>query len=143
MAEYARGDIAHHTMLPVLTLAAITFAGTMLLTRSSMLETLREDYILTARAKGLSEKAIRTGMPPGTPCSLSPRHWCSPWLSSLMGIVTEYIFSWPSVACCSRHRPRGHTAGDRCAEHLPDICPGRHRRRRDVYMLLDPRIRAA
>ena len=31
----------------------------MLLTRSSMLETLREDYILTARAKGLTERAIR------------------------------------------------------------------------------------
>jgi len=43
----------------VITLSLINFAGIMLLTRGAMLETLREDYILTARAKGLSEKVIR------------------------------------------------------------------------------------
>ncbi len=42
------GDILHHTMLPVLTLSLVNFSGVMLLTRASMLETLREDYILTA-----------------------------------------------------------------------------------------------
>ncbi len=97
MATYAR-DIAHHTVLPVITLAAVTFAGTMLLTRSSMLETLREDYILTARAKGLSESTIRD--------SHAARNALLPVTTSLVlalafviggGIVTEYIFSWPGV----------------------------------------------
>jgi peptide/nickel transport system permease protein len=48
-------DIAHHTMLPVITLGLVAFGATMLLTRSAMLETLGEDYILTARAKGLPD----------------------------------------------------------------------------------------
>jgi len=58
MRVYA-GDISFHMILPVLTLTLINFGGVMLLTRSSMLETLREDYILTARAKGLPEGMIR------------------------------------------------------------------------------------
>ena len=57
-AEFA-ADIASHTVLPVLTLTLVAYGGQMLLTRTSMLETLREDYILTARAKGLPEKVIR------------------------------------------------------------------------------------
>src|SRR5918994_1624492 len=48
-------DIARHTMLPVITLGLVAFGATMLLTRSAMLETLGEDYILTARAKGLPD----------------------------------------------------------------------------------------
>ena len=52
-------DIAHHTVLPVVTLGLVTFGATMLLTRSAMLETLGEDYILTARAKGLPDRVIR------------------------------------------------------------------------------------
>lgn len=58
MRPYA-GDILEHTILPVFTLTMVAFAGIMLLTRSSMLETLREDYILTARAKGLPEHVVR------------------------------------------------------------------------------------
>ena len=46
-------------ILPVLTLALISFAGTMLLTRNSMLETMREDFVMAARAKGLPEKRVR------------------------------------------------------------------------------------
>ena len=48
-------DIASHLILPVLTVTLIAYGGTMLLMRTSMLETLREDYILTARAKGLPD----------------------------------------------------------------------------------------
>ncbi|HIQ02025.1 MAG TPA: ABC transporter permease, partial [Anaerolineales bacterium] len=52
-------DILSHLILPVLTVTLIAYGGTMLLTRTSMLETLREDYILTARAKGLSDRVVR------------------------------------------------------------------------------------
>ena len=52
-------DIIKHMILPVFTLTLISFAGTMLLTRNSMLETMREDFVLAARAKGLPEKAVR------------------------------------------------------------------------------------
>jgi peptide/nickel transport system permease protein len=47
------GDRALHLVLPVLTLTLLTVGGVLRFTRSAMLETLRQDYIRTARAKGL------------------------------------------------------------------------------------------
>jgi peptide/nickel transport system permease protein len=91
-------DIAHHTMLPVITLALVAFGATMLLTRASMLETLGEDYILTARAKGLPDWQIRD--------KHAARNALLPVTTSLVlalsfviggGIVTETIFSWPGM----------------------------------------------
>ncbi|HOU13628.1 MAG TPA: ABC transporter permease [Anaerolineae bacterium] len=51
-------DALRHLVLPVITLAYLWWALTLRVTRSSMLETLRQDYITTARAKGLSERAV-------------------------------------------------------------------------------------
>jgi len=91
-------DIAHHTMLPVITLGLVAFGATMLLTRSAMLETLGEDYILTARAKGLPDNVIRDRH--------AARNALLPVTTSLVlalafviggGIVTETIFSWPGM----------------------------------------------
>ncbi|HEY47001.1 MAG TPA: ABC transporter permease [Anaerolineae bacterium] len=91
-------DITSHLVLPVLTLTLYAYAGTMLITRTSMLETLREDFIFTARAKGLPEKVVRdkhaartallpvwTGLIFSLPAALSG------------GIITETIFSWPGI----------------------------------------------
>jgi peptide/nickel transport system permease protein len=91
-------DIASHTVLPVLTLTLVAYGGEMLLTRTSMLETLREDYILTARAKGLPDKAIRDRHAART--ALLPV-----WTGLVFsiggsvsgGIITESIFSWPGL----------------------------------------------
>ena len=97
MRVYA-GDIGFHMILPVLTLTLINFAGVMLLTRSSMLETLREDYILTARAKGLPEWRVRDRH--------AARTALLPVATSLVlavatviegGIITESVFSWPGI----------------------------------------------
>jgi peptide/nickel transport system permease protein len=91
-------DIAHHTMLPVLTLGLVAFGATMLLTRSAMLETLGEDYIMTARAKGLPDWQIRDRH--------AARNAMLPVTTALVlalafviggGIVTETIFSWPGM----------------------------------------------
>ena len=49
-------DIAYHMILPVMVVTIVAFAGTALLTRTTMMEVLKEDYILTARAKGISQK---------------------------------------------------------------------------------------
>lgn len=96
-ARYAF-DILHHLILPIVTLAAISFAGTMLLTRSSMLETLREDYILAARAKGLPDKVVRD--------KHAARNALLPVLTSFVfslagvlngGVITETTFSWPGM----------------------------------------------
>ena len=46
-------------ILPIITVTIVAFAGTALLTRTTMMEVLKEDYILTARAKGISQKRIR------------------------------------------------------------------------------------
>lgn len=97
-AQVYVADIAHHTMLPVLTLGLVAFGATMLLTRSAMLETLGEDYILTARAKGLPDRVIRDRH--------AARNAMLPVTTALVlalafvisgGIVTETIFSWPGM----------------------------------------------
>ena len=91
-------DIAEHLVLPVSVLTLVNFAGIMLLTRSSMLETMREDFILTARAKGLPEKAVRDRH--------AARTALLPVTTSLVlavatvidgGIITEFVFSWPGM----------------------------------------------
>lgn len=51
-------DIAHHLVLPVFVSAFGGLAGFSRYMRSNMLEVIRQDYILTARAKGLSEHAV-------------------------------------------------------------------------------------
>ncbi len=91
-------DIMWHTIVPVLTLTLVNYAGTTLLTRSSMLETLREDYILTARAKGVPDRVIRD--------KHAARNALLPVTTSLVlalatviagGVITEQIFSWPGI----------------------------------------------
>jgi peptide/nickel transport system permease protein len=97
MRPYA-ADIAHHAILPIGTLALVFFAGIMLITRGSMLETLREDYILTARAKGVPERVIRDRH--------AARNALLPVVTSFIlglafiiggGLVTETVFSWPGM----------------------------------------------
>jgi peptide/nickel transport system permease protein len=52
-------DILHHLALPLTTLVLLSFGETMLLMRTSMVEYLGEDHVLMARAKGLSDAAVR------------------------------------------------------------------------------------
>ena len=91
-------DIVQHMALPVITLTLISFAGTMLLTRNSMLETMREDYVMAARAKGLPEKQVRD--------KHVARNALLPVVTSFVfslafavdgGIIIESIFSWPGM----------------------------------------------
>ncbi|MCL7455005.1 MAG: ABC transporter permease, partial [Anaerolineae bacterium] len=51
-------DALRHMVLPVITLCYIQWAMLLRLTRSSMLEALNQDYMTTARAKGLSENTV-------------------------------------------------------------------------------------
>lgn len=91
-------DIVSHTILPVLTVTLIAYGGYMLLTRTSMLETLKEDYILSARAKGLPAKTIRDRHAART--ALLPV-----WTGLVFalgsavsgGVITEGVFSWPGL----------------------------------------------
>ncbi len=51
-------DALRHLVLPVITLAYVSWAMLLRVTRTSMLETLRQDYVTTARAKGLEERVV-------------------------------------------------------------------------------------
>ena len=51
-------DIAHHLVLPALSLALVQMAQYSRLTRASMLDVLGSDYVRTARAKGLGERSV-------------------------------------------------------------------------------------
>ncbi len=51
-------DLLHHLVLPALTLAVVATGVVARLSRSSMLEVLRQDYVRTARAKGLAERNV-------------------------------------------------------------------------------------
>ena len=91
-------DILKHMVLPIATLTLISFAGTMLLTRNSMLETIREDYVTAARAKGLPEKQVRDRH--------AARNALLPVVTSLIyslifaidgSVIVESVFSWPGT----------------------------------------------
>ncbi len=51
-------DMAHHMVLPVITLTVVGIGSLMRYTRTNMLEVLNSDYIRTARAKGVSERKV-------------------------------------------------------------------------------------
>ncbi len=91
-------DVAHHMVLPMVVLFLHDFGRYLLLMRTSMLDTLRQDYILTARAKGLTEKVIRdrhalpnASLPVVTSVGLSLA------FSINGGALTETVFSWPGL----------------------------------------------
>ncbi|WP_054032629.1 ABC transporter permease [Desulfatitalea tepidiphila] len=91
-------DVLHHMVLPLLTLFLIHFGSYLLIMRSSMLDTLAEDYIYTARAKGLPERMIRdhhaapnAALPVVTSVGLSLA------FSINGGALTEKVFSWPGI----------------------------------------------
>lgn len=52
-------DVLAHLTLPLATVVLLSFGETMMIMRSAMLETMGEDYILMARAKGLPDKVVR------------------------------------------------------------------------------------
>lgn len=91
-------DVLRHLVLPMLTLSAVSIAATMRYQRSAMLEVLRLPFILTARAKGLSENTVT---------------WHHAWRNALFPVITlfglwlpilvsgsvfvESVFAWPGL----------------------------------------------
>jgi peptide/nickel transport system permease protein len=91
-------DYLQHLILPMTTLTLINLANFSLLVRSSMIEVLDQNYIMTARGKGLSERlvfyrhALRNGLlPTVTMIGL--------FIGSILtgAILTETVFSWPGL----------------------------------------------
>ncbi|HEX5175335.1 MAG TPA: ABC transporter permease [Gaiellaceae bacterium] len=91
-------DLGSHILLPSLTLGLVLYGEYTLIVRSAMLETLGEDYILTARAKGLKpwtivrRHALRNAMLPITTLiALSFGYIVAG------AILIETVFSWPGI----------------------------------------------
>jgi dipeptide transport system permease protein len=91
-------DALHHLILPMIVLGTVPLAVIARMTRSSMLEVLEEDYVRTARAKGLAPlrviglHALRNALiPVVTTIGLQ--------LTTLISgaVLTETIFSWPGI----------------------------------------------
>jgi len=91
-------DALRHMVLPVLTLSYIQWALLLKITRSAMLEALRQDYVTTARAKGLAERDVINGH--ARPNALIPVATVSGLtiVGLLNGVVfTETIFNYPGI----------------------------------------------
>jgi peptide/nickel transport system permease protein len=91
-------DALRHLVLPILTLAYIQWALLLKVTRSSMLESLRQDYVNTARAKGLADKIVVNRH--ARPNALIPVVTIggATVVGLLNGvIITETIFNYPGI----------------------------------------------
>ncbi len=91
-------DLLRHLLMPAFTLAIVTIAATMQYQRTAMLEVLRLDFVLAARARGLTESQVR---------------WRHAWRNALFPVLTlfglwlpilvsgsvfvERIFNWPGL----------------------------------------------
>ncbi|WP_413375141.1 ABC transporter permease [Alkalihalobacillus sp. 1P02AB] len=95
--EYIK-DVAEHMVLPVLVLTMLGIGGLTRYFRTNMLEVIKQDFVRTARAKGLKEKvviykhALRNAMLP----AITLFAFELPALFS-GAIITEQIFNWPGI----------------------------------------------
>ncbi|HEY8287479.1 MAG TPA: ABC transporter permease [Chloroflexota bacterium] len=145
-AGFDLGDRAQHAVMPVLVLALTTLPNIIRFARASMIEALNQDYVRTARAKGLKRLRIayvhvlRNALLPvlSTVGVLVPR---------LLGgaVITETVFGWPGMgqlmfeAASSRDYPMvmGITVVIALAVVLVNLAV-------DVlYSVIDPRIRVS
>jgi peptide/nickel transport system permease protein len=91
-------DALRHMFLPILTLSYISWATFVRVTRSSMLETLRQDYVTTARAKGLPERnVIRKHAQPNAMIPVVTLAGFQ--VIALLGgvVITETVFNYPGI----------------------------------------------
>ena len=139
-------DVARHLILPTLTLALVDIGQFVLITRSSLVDVLTEDFMTTAKAKGMSRRRVvwrhgmRNAMLPVVTASAL-------YIGLVAGgaIQVETVFSWPGMGeltyqAVSR---RDYAVLEACflvfavtvimANFLSDL----------LYLWLDPRVREA
>jgi peptide/nickel transport system permease protein len=137
-------QVALHMVLPIFSIAFISIAGYSRYVRSQMLETVSQDYIRTARAKGLAERTVlfvhalkNASLPLVTIIGLD-----IPLL--LAGaLVTETIFAWPGMGrLFVNHVSRGDTPVIMGILMLVSVAVILFQLLTDItYAWLDPRIR--
>jgi peptide/nickel transport system permease protein len=137
------GDVGKHLILPTITLAIVDIAFFIIITRTSLVEVSGEDYMLTARGKGLSRRRVvwghgmRNAMLPVVTASVL-------YVSALVAgaIQVEVVFSWPGMGLLTYNAvlSRDYPVLEGCfliisvavlvANFLSDL----------VYRRLDPRV---
>ena len=91
-------DALKHLVLPIMTLSYINWASFLRVTRSSMLETLRQDYVTTARSKGVKERDVINQH--ARPNALIPVTTMAGFqVVGLLGgvVITETVFTYPGI----------------------------------------------
>ncbi|WP_407936544.1 ABC transporter permease [Lentzea tibetensis] len=139
-------DVAHHLVLPSVTLIAVVYAQYQMVMRSSLLEELHASYLTTARAKGLRDDLVRRRH--AVPNALLPvltLVFLHLGLVVAGAITTETVFTWPGLGLLFYEALTGPdyallqglmvvTAGAVVVMNVfADL----------LYRVLDPRVRAA
>jgi len=139
-------DVAHHMVLPCVTLIAVVYAQYQLVMRSSLLEEMNADYLTTARAKGLRDDQVRRRH--AVPNALLPTVtlvFLHLGLVVTGAITVETVFSWPGLGLLTYEALAGPDlpllqgvfvvlAGSVIVMNvLADL----------LYQVLDPRVRAS
>ncbi|WP_336208616.1 ABC transporter permease [Nonomuraea sp. LPB2021202275-12-8] len=139
-------DVAHHMVLPCLTLVAVVYAQYLLVMRSSLLDEMGQDYVTTARAKGLRDDDVRRRH--AVPNALLPTvTLVFMRIGFVVGgaVTVETIYSWPGLGQLFYEAIRVPdftlmqgtfmliTVAVILMNTLADV----------VYHMLDPRVRAA
>lgn len=91
-------DTAHHMVLPVATLVSIAYAQYLMIMRSSLLDEMGSDYLLTARAKGLRDAMVRRHH--GVPNALLPTvtlMFVNLGFIVFGAVLVETVFAWPGL----------------------------------------------
>lgn len=98
VGDHTLGALLHYLTLPAVTLGISTAAVTARITRSSMLEVIRQDYVRTARAKGLRNPVV-TRRHALKNALLPVLTVIGVQFGFLLGgaVITETVFSWPGL----------------------------------------------
>ncbi|HEY1573948.1 MAG TPA: ABC transporter permease [Pseudonocardiaceae bacterium] len=91
-------DVAHHLVLPCVTLIALVYAQYLLVMRSTLIEEAHADYVTTARAKGLREDLVRRRH--AVPNALLPTVtlvFLNLGMVVSGAVTVEAVFSWPGL----------------------------------------------
>jgi len=139
-------DVARHLVLPTITLVLVDIGQFVLITRSSLVDVLTEDFVTTAKAKGMSKRrvvwghAVRNGMLPVVTATAL-------YVGIVVGgaIQVETVFSWPGMGELTYEAVlrRDYPVLEACfllfavtvimANFLADL----------LYRVLDPRVKEA
>jgi peptide/nickel transport system permease protein len=91
-------DIAHHLVLPVATVALGLIGQYAIVMRSSIIETMSEDYVMTARAKGLTDhRILRAHALPNAMLPTVTLIAINLGYVVAGAITVEVVFNWPGL----------------------------------------------